>query len=100
MSKSSKTAQSMVRAKEKKSRKERQQAVYDSYRAAGTNTKSKRTKLANKRSKGIATKKHADGRCFNHGCSLCQPELNDPFNATPGSCIYGKQWSSPKHRNR
>jgi hypothetical protein len=98
MSKSSKNAQALIRKKEKRAKKERQQAVYDSYKLAGTNQKSKRTKLANKRSMKVGTKSHPDGACFNHGCERCQPELNSPFNAGEKSCIFGKQWSSPKHR--
>lgn len=98
MSKSSKNAQALLRKKEKRASKDRQNAVYEAYKAAGTNTKSKRTKLANKRSMKVGTVSHPDGPCFNHGCARCQPELNSPFNADPKSCIYGKRWSSPKHR--
>ena len=98
MGKKAKAKRALARKNQKRARKEAERQKYQAYKLAGTNQKSKRTKLANKRSRVVATTKHADGRCFNHGCPKCSPELNDPANALPNSCIYGKQWSSPKHR--
>jgi hypothetical protein len=96
--KKAKAKRAIERKRVKKSRKEAERQKYAGYKIAGTNTKSKRVKLANKRGNTVATKRHAQGRCYNHGCPTCEPELNNPAFASPNSCIYGKNWSSPKHR--
>lgn len=102
MSKKTKKAAQMRRAGLKRSRKEAMQKQYQTWAAAGQNKKSKRNRLNTKRKGGLTTKRHGDGVCNNqHGCSRCGfPELNDPFQASPGSCLYGKRWSSKKWRKK
>ena len=101
MSKASKARQAEKRRKQKSTAKAAARAQYTAWRDQGINQKSKRAKLRAKRSKRaqIRTVSHPTGRCFNHGCSRCQPELNSPLNALHTSCIYGKQFTSRKWRN-
>jgi hypothetical protein len=81
MSKKSKAKKADFRKKEKSARKTRQQAVYASYRDAGTNQKSKRSKLKSSRAKTVNTKRHSTVFCGNHGCKKCSPFLAMPkFN--------------------
>lgn len=80
MSKASKTRRAIERAKVKKNRKAAAQALYDSYKAAGNNTKSKRKSLSDKRKRQVRNVRHASGACNNVGCSACQPDLNASWN--------------------
>jgi ribosomal protein L20A (L18A) len=91
MSKKSKAKKADFRKKEKASRKTRQQAVYASYRDAGTNQKSKRSKLKSKRVSAINTKRHSTVFCGNHGCSRCVPDLSAPkFNDSNDARVRSK----------
>jgi len=93
MGKKSKTRQSEQRAKVKRARKEAQRAVYQSYKNAGTNKKSKRGVIKSKRARKVGVVDHPNGRCYNHGCRKCQPMLNDPAYATnPASCLFGRKF--------
>lgn len=41
------------------------------------------------------------GPCGNAACTICTSGAhNDPWQAERGSCLYGKRYSSPKHRSR
>lgn len=56
-----------------------------------------------KRGKGYGSKRDPGhphhGPCGNGACTICtRGAHNDPWQASPGSCLYGKRWSSPKHR--
>lgn len=82
MSKASKTRRSVERAKQKRSRKIAQQALYESYKAQGINTKSKRKSLSDKRKRQVRNVRHATGPCNNVGCLKCQPHLNASWNET------------------
>jgi hypothetical protein len=85
----------------KKARRERNKTVYLERIAAGRNTLTKRSKIAAKKGKGkkVRAVRHLT-RCNNTvGCYRCHPSnTNDPWEALPNSCLYGKRWSSPKHR--
>jgi hypothetical protein len=78
MGKAAKTRRSEQRKKEKRSRKLQQQALYEGYRARGTNQKDKR-KSNRGVAGGVKTTRHAVA-CGNHGCSraTCHPELAAP----------------------
>ena len=97
MSKKSKQASKDRNRKAKRAKKDAQRAKYAAWAAAGTNKKSARAKARAKAGKGIArVGRHQDGPCTNEGCSRCNPNTpgNNPWLAKPGSCIYGKRWSS------
>lgn len=64
------------RKKEKQKRKLQQQALYESYKRAGTNQKSKRNTLASKRARSVKTARHVALNCGNPSCRKC----GVPFN--------------------
>ena len=76
MGKKARTKRSEERKKLKRFKKSQKSALYQSYREAGKNQKSKRNKLSNRRSLQIRTKRHASGRCYNHGCTRCTGVLH------------------------
>lgn len=78
MGKAAKTRRAEQRSKEKRTRKARQQALYESYKAAGSNKKSKRNTLSARRNGGILTTKHSVVNCGNVGCCRCYPDLSAP----------------------
>jgi hypothetical protein len=82
MGKAAKTRKADYRKKEKHKRKEQQRALYESYKAAGTNKKSKRN-ITKKRV--VKSSKHSTGNCGNVGCerSSCFPELARPRMNAP-----------------
>lgn len=73
MGKAAKTRAAEQRKKMKRSRKEQQRALYESYKKAGTNKKSKRSLASAKRT--VKVNKHAIANCGNVGCSRCFPRL-------------------------
>lgn len=80
MSKKSKAKSQLRRKKEKAARKAAQQAKYEGFKKAGINTKSKRNKLSSKREQRLVRSvRHANGRCYNVGCSTCQPPTFESF---------------------
>jgi hypothetical protein len=101
MSRKSRDRNRVRRLAVKKARKERNKALYIERIAAGRNTLTKRAKIAARKgkSKKVRAVRHL-GPCNNSvGCPRCgDPRLTDPWLATPGSCLYGKRWSSTKHR--
>lgn len=78
MGKKARTRRSEFRKKEKRARKERQRALYESYKTEGKNKKSKRTALGAKRNRQVNTKNHMLGTCGNVGCERCFPHLRRP----------------------
>lgn len=80
MSKSSKTKSAEKRKAEKRKRKAAMKALYESYKAAGTN--SKRTKRAAKQKRMVKKFKHPLGKCGNIGCDACQGRTKQRSYAT------------------
>lgn len=72
MSKKTKTAAASRRKKEKRSRKDAQQAKYAAFARAGQNTKSKRSQSKNKIGR---TERHAVLFCGNIACKKCSPNV-------------------------
>lgn len=75
MSKAAKTRAVEFRKKAKRSEKERQRALYESYKKAGSNRKSKIKKKGGR--KTIRATRHAITKCGNVGCGRpsCFPHL-------------------------
>lgn len=75
MSKSSKTKRSEERRKKKRARKDQNTAKYQAWAAAGTNKKSKRTRIsaAKTRPAWPPRIRHRKGACGNIGCRKCSP---------------------------
>lgn len=61
------------RKKLKKARKEANQAKYDAWKKAGTNTKSKRARSRIQKNKLVNLVKHSNGECGNPPCKKCYP---------------------------
>lgn len=79
MGKASRARKADFRKKQKRQRKEAQNALYESYKKSGTNQKSKRNKLNTKRARNLKTASHSAGRCGNHGCSKCGNDVIKPI---------------------
>lgn len=80
MSKVSKTKAKKKRHDQKRARKAAQQALYESYKAQGINTKSKRSRKSFKsKAKGVSTISHPYGKCGNNGCIKCSGVYMKPF---------------------
>ena len=74
MSKKAKTAAALKRRAEKSRIKAANTAKYESWRDAGQNSKSKRSKLAGQRNRKSPNKhRHAISDCGNIGCKRCYP---------------------------
>ena len=78
MSKKSKAKAKRKRRDKKRARKATQQALYDSYKKQGINTKSKRARKSAK-NKGPKATNHLDGRCGNIGCIKCHGVHMKPY---------------------
>lgn len=76
MSKKAKLKAKEERLKKKRSSKTAMIAKWESFAAAGKNTKSKRVKLKSKAVKPMRPRNHPHGECHNFGCSRCYPKLN------------------------
>jgi hypothetical protein len=101
MSKKSKARAKDQRLKEKRGRKAAMAAQYEAWSREGKNKKSKRNRLVAGRVRLVRDVDHPDGPCGNIGCLKCNgnSRANNPFLAPVNSCIYAKQFSSPKWRN-
>jgi hypothetical protein len=73
MGKAAKTRAAEFRKKAKRSEKERQRALYESYKKAGSNRKSKIKKKGGR--KTVKATRHAATKCGNVGCNACFPHL-------------------------
>jgi hypothetical protein len=74
MSQKSKANAAMKRRKEKRARKDANQAKYQAMRDAGQNTKSKRARMQNRKNRSTAKKHtHEVFDCGNIGCFACHP---------------------------
>lgn len=102
MSKRAKKAAQERRASMKRAKKDAMNKQYATWRDAGQNGRSKRSKLASKRSIKGRTQRHVEGKCGNHhGCHRCAPsELWNPWQASPGSCLFSKRFTSKKWRRK
>jgi hypothetical protein len=78
MGKKARTRRAEFRKKEKRARKERQRALYESYKLEGKNKKSKRVSLGAARARQVRTVNHPNGACGNVGCERCFPHLRRP----------------------
>lgn len=90
MSKKAKKAAKDYRLKLKRSRKETATAQYQKWASEGKNKKSKRNALSAKRLSKVRTVRH----------TTPLPPWNNPVYARPGSCLYGKKFTSPKYREQ
>ena len=74
MGRKAKTKRALKRKMEKRAKKAAEKARYESYKAAGSNQKSKRQRItAKKKAKKVSTISHPNGRCGNAGCTKCHP---------------------------
>lgn len=73
MSKKAKSEAKKRRRSQKSARKAAQQALYESRKQSGQNTKSKRVKLRKQREAGGRNERHRLGPCQNVGCPECNP---------------------------
>ena len=73
MSKKAKSEAKKRRRSQKSARKAAQQALYESRKQSGQNTKSKRVKLRKQRESTGRTTRHRLGPCQNVGCPRCNP---------------------------
>jgi len=75
MSKKKKSEAKLRRRSEKRTRKAAKKALYESWKKAGQNSKSRRAKLRAKllRKKTIRLSRHLTGPCGNVGCRQCNP---------------------------
>lgn len=71
MGKAAKARKADFRKKEKSKRKAQQAALYESYKKAGTNQKSKRGSVNAKRVRKLVVVKHAALNCGNNACNRC-----------------------------
>ena len=93
MSKSKKIEKHQSRLKAKRSKK----AAYALMATRENN--SKRASQSARHVKLGTRHTHPNGPCGNGACTKCHnTAANDPKLANPESCIFGKRWSSPKHR--
>lgn len=80
-----KEAERNLRKALKRKKKDSEKAKYESWRDAGTNGKSKRSKIKGKKSKTNSNKhKHLTTPCGNHGCDRCTPRVSMFFRRNPG----------------
>lgn len=93
MSKKSKLASKIARRNAKRARRDANRARYAGLVGTAANRKKKKARTK------VSSRVHASP-CGNLACTKCYVEHNDPWNAPRGSCLYGKRFSSPKHRNR
>ncbi len=82
------------RRREKTARKAANRARYALFIGTEANTKRK------SRKPGATQPGHPHhDPCGNGACVKCSATAaNDPWRASPGSCLYGKRWTSRKHR--
>jgi hypothetical protein len=78
MSVKAKAAAKVKRLSFKRARKEAQQKQYQSWSLAGSNQRSKRSKIAAKKKGGLVATKHTMNRCDNIGCEKCNPQYPAP----------------------
>lgn len=74
MSKASKSAAKVKRAKAKAAKKAAQKALYLSYAQSGDNSKRARIHKAKGRKDRLKSTSHPTGRCFNYHCNKCTPQ--------------------------
>jgi hypothetical protein len=72
MSKKSRKTAKAKRLREKRARRMKMQALYDSYREKGMNTKSKRARKSISKGKTLSAIPHT-WKCGNTGCTKCFP---------------------------
>ncbi len=85
---------SRKRAKDRRrAAKAARKAAYAALAGTGTRKRS--------RSHGSSIPGHPHkGPCGNGACTKCHTgPHNDPWQADPGSCLYGKRWTSSKYRD-
>ncbi len=73
MSKRTKSENKVRRRAKKRARKAANQAKYETWKASGHNTKSKRVTLRSERTRTSRNVKHRLGPCGNIGCKTCNP---------------------------
>lgn len=73
MSKSSKQKTREKRRAQKRSQKEARAAQYLEWKLRGQNSKSKRARKQNQKTKGMKQRNHSEGFCGNVGCKRCYP---------------------------
>ena len=96
MSKKSKARSKLKRLQQKQDRKAARKALYEAYKKAGQNTKSKRFRVNQK--KVFKNLKHAVSFCGNLGCNKCHPEFSHPKFVKKNSCIYRLNFTSSKFK--
>ena len=79
MSKKSKAASKKKRQAAKRARKSARQALYESYRDRGINSKSRRSRLNAKARNKMRSRTHPHGHCGNPGCIKCYGVHYKPF---------------------
>lgn len=85
-----------LRKKAKQARRERNQALYESRKLSGTNSKSKRHVLSNRRGKKSHGKHtHVVANCGNPGCKDCFTRI-----LKPGKPGYHKLFAKPLKRRK
>ena len=94
MGKKARTRRAEKRKSEKRARKERQKALYASFKQEGKNKKSKRVALNSKRVGSVRTKRHAFGSCGNLGCKKCSKIVIASHSVSQASKPYhtAKEW--------
>jgi len=76
MSKKIKKAQKAKNMAAKRARKLANREKFQSWAAAGQNSKSKRVKIKSRKNKLVITVSHPNGECGNLGCSKCNPKYH------------------------
>lgn len=77
------------RKREKDARKAAKKALYESYKNAGRNSKSKRYRQNVKMHAGPKPRNHSEGPCGNHACQECFPSSFPQYRRKDGSVMPG-----------